>query len=208
MNYKILILLFGFFKASLFGQYSEQISEKNSELGAIRSEISSLENELSKLSEKEKLNLSVLKKIDKQNLLLGRSIKNLEIEERSKEEQIQEIEVKVSDLQKKIEKLQEQYGDYLVWLYKQGDNSTLKYVFNSESFNQALVRFKHLQYVHDQSEETLTNLKTTKQEFDSLVSQLAEELEEKIRVINQKSEEKRLLLASRNERNNILKELK
>ncbi len=132
----------------------------------LRAEISNLEKELSKLSAEEKNNLSVLSKIDKQNLLLGKSIKKLEAEERSKEKKIVQLENKIDKLQKRIKDLQDQFGDYLVWLYKQGDHSTLKYLFNAESVNQAIIRSKHLEYVHKESEKTVLNLKTSKTELE------------------------------------------
>lgn len=205
---KLLLVLLFSTVASLNAQFSEQITERNTELDVLRKEIKSLESELSKLSEEEKLNLSVLKKIDKQNLLLGRSIKNLEKEEIDKENQIVSIEQKISALQTKIKSLQERFGDYLVWLYKQGDNSTLKYIFNAESFNQAMIRYKHLEYIHSENEETIEILRKTKKEFDALVNKLAVEVEDKVRIINQKSEEKKNLLASINSRRKILNELK
>ena len=63
----IYILLFTFSVSSvIWGQFAEEITEKNSELDELRSEIKKLEDELAQLSEKEKVNLSVLKKIDKQ----------------------------------------------------------------------------------------------------------------------------------------------
>ena len=203
----IILMLFGFL-SSLSAQFVEEISEKNSELKELRTEIDQLEKELSQLSEKEKVNLNVLKKLDKQNLLLGRSINNLELEEKEKEKQILDLEKRITELQLKIKNLQAKFGDYLVWLYKQGENSTLKYIFNAESFNQAMIRYKHLEYIHRENEETIEILKKTKTEFDQLVSKLAVELEEKVRIINQKSEEKKELLASRNSRRKILNELK
>jgi septal ring factor EnvC (AmiA/AmiB activator) len=71
-----------------------------------------------------------------------------------------------------------------------------------------MIRYKHLEYIHRENEETIEILKKTKTEFDQLVSKLAVELEEKVRIINQKSEEKKELLASRNSRRKILNELK
>jgi len=202
------LLLFYFLPTLINAQFKEQIVSKNSELDVLRSEIVKLESELSKLSKEEKNNLTVLKKIDKQNLYLGKSIKNLEIEENDKEKQIIQLENNIAKLQKKIEKLQDQFGDYLVWIYKQGGNSTLKYLFNAKSFNQAMIRFKHLEYIHKESEETMSELNSSKKEFNKSINLLASELEEKIRIINQKSSEKNVLLERRNQRRNILSELK
>jgi septal ring factor EnvC (AmiA/AmiB activator) len=204
--HKILLLLF--IPLILSAQFKEEITTKNSELDNLRSEISNLEKELSKLSAEEKNNLNVLSKIDKQNLLLGKSIKNLEAEEKSKEKMIVQLESKIEKLQKRIKSLQTEFGDYLVWLYKQGDNSTLKYLFNAESVNQAIIRSKHLEYVHKESEKTVIELKNIKTELGSSVVILENEIEAKAKIIEEKSNEQKKLLERRLERKNILAGLK
>jgi murein hydrolase activator len=203
---KILLLLF--FPIIITAQLNEQIDSQNTQLKSLKTQISKLENELSELSTQEKNNLNVLKKIDKQNLLLGKSIKNLEKEERQKESQIVSLENKVDKLQKRIKKLQKQYGDYLIWFYKQGDNSTLKYIFNAESYNQAMIRFKHLEYIHKESEETVSELRTSQNDLNSSVLKLEKEVEKKAKIIDQKITEKNKLLDRREERKNILSGLK
>jgi murein hydrolase activator len=202
------ILSLLFFPIIITAQFNEQIDSQNTQLKSLKTQISKLENELSELSTQEKNNLSVLKKIDKQNLLLGKSIKNLEKEERQKESQIVNLENKVDKLQKRIKKLQKQYGDYLVWFYKQGDNSTLKYIFNAESYNQAMIRFKHLEYIHNESEETVSDLRTNKNDLNTSVLKLEKEVEKKAKIIDQKISEKKKLLDRREERKNILSGLK
>ena len=132
----------------------------------------------------------------------------MESEETQKENQIVTLENRITKLQKKIKKLQSHYGNYLKWFYKQGDNSTLKYLFNSESFNQAMIRFKHLEYIHKESEKNVTSLKETKTDLNRSVVKLEEEVKEKARIIVQKKTEQNKLLERRSERKNILTELK
>ena len=203
---KILFILF--FPLILSAQFQEEITNKNSELDELRVEISQLEKELSKLSAEEKKNLSVLSKIDKQNLLLGKSIKKLEAEEKSTEKKIVQLENKIAKLQKRIKALQTEFGDYLVWLYKQGDHSTLKYLLNAESFNQAIIRSKHLEYVHKESDKTVKELKSIKSELSSSIVILEKEIEAKSKIIEQKSSEQKKILERRSERKNILADLK
>lgn len=202
------IYIFLFIPFVISAQFSEKIDTKNVELKSLRSYISKLEGELSSLSLEEKNNLTVLKKIDQQNLLLGRSINNLEKEEKEKENQIVKVEKRITVLQKKIEKLQSDYGDYLVWLYKQGDNSTLKFIFNAESFNQALIRYKHLEYIHKESEKTLGRLTDAKTDLNNSIEKLEVEIKEKAAIIDQKMVEKKKVMERRAERSNILAALK
>ena len=74
-----------------YGQLSNKIGTKNTELKSLQGQITKLEDELNSLAKKEKSNLKVLKKMDQQNLLLGKKIKTLE-----KEEKVQEV--KIGDL--------------------------------------------------------------------------------------------------------------
>ncbi|MCB0751173.1 MAG: peptidoglycan DD-metalloendopeptidase family protein, partial [Ignavibacteriae bacterium] len=171
-------------------------------------QIKSLENELSDLSKKEKNNLTVLKKMDQQNLLLNKRIKNLEIEEKDKEQKISSLNAEIAKLKARVKKLQNEYGKHLVWLYKQGENSTLKYLFNAESFNQMLIRYKYLSYVHKESERNVNELTDTRIKLASNIEKVKIELAEKIKLKEEKANEQSSLNKKREERQVVLKSLK
>ncbi len=192
----------------LNAQFKKEINNKNTELKKLKEQINKLEKELSGLSLEEKNNLSILKKIDKQNLFLGKSIKKIEFEEKKIENQIVLLETKINILQKKVKNLQKEFGDYLAWLYKQGENSTLKYLFNSESFNQALIRYRHLKYIHNKSENMMLTLRHTKAELETAVVNLEKEIEDKSVILSRKQTERKKLLERRSERNRVLTNLK
>lgn len=204
----IKILFFLFIPIIISAQFKEQISTQNSQLNSLRTQISKLESELSKLSTQEKNNLGVLKKIDKQNLLVGKSLKTLEREEAKKEKQIVALESSIKKYQKKIKKLQKQFSSYLVWFYKQGENSTLKYIFNSQSFNQAMIRYKQLEYIHKESEKDVKELKSSKIQLRKAAEILEKEITEKAKIIDEKIKEKNKLLERRTQRKSILSKLK
>lgn len=66
INKNIIILLF--LSIIVFGQNKNKLDDKSSELKVIQQQIQNLEGELSELSKKEKNNVSILKKLDQQNL--------------------------------------------------------------------------------------------------------------------------------------------
>jgi len=204
---KILLLLILFSTLGL-GQIKEKIDTKNNELENLRLKINSLEKELSKLTVKEKSNLKVLKKIDRQKLLLSKSIKTLEKEEKIKEEKIKELSAKITKLQKRVNKLQKRYSEYITWLYKQGETSTLKYLINSESFHQALLRYKYLGYVHKANKKVVDELKTLKKTMYLTINDLSEEVKEKEKIIFTKAKEKKILEHKRIVKKRVLTKLK
>ncbi len=206
INKNIIILLF--LSIIVFGQNKNKLDDKSSELKVIQQQIQNLEGELSELSKKEKNNVSILKKLDQQNLLLNKSIKKIEKEEKQNEQNILNLNSQISMHKSRIKSLQSEYSKYLVWVYKQGNNSVLKYVFNAESFNQMLIRYKYLNYIHNASEKNIAELIENQQKLNESKNQIEVELNEKIKLKNQKSNEKDLLNKKRNEKKVVLASLK
>ncbi|MBI1933769.1 MAG: peptidoglycan DD-metalloendopeptidase family protein [Ignavibacteriales bacterium] len=197
-----------FLSIIVFGQNKNKLDDKSSELKVIQQQIQNLEGELSELSKKEKNNVSILKKLDQQNLLLNKSIKKIEKEEKQNEQNILNLNSQISMHKSRIKSLQSEYSKYLVWVYKQGNNSVLKYVFNAESFNQMLIRYKYLNYIHNASEKNIAELIENQQKLNESKNQIEVELNEKIKLKNQKSNEKDLLNKKRNEKKVVLASLK
>ncbi|MBK8945842.1 MAG: peptidoglycan DD-metalloendopeptidase family protein [Ignavibacteriae bacterium] len=205
---KKVLLIFLLIPLLIFSQDENKIGDKSSELKNIQNQIQSLEGELSELAKKEKNNLSVLKKLDQQNLLLNKSIKKLEKEEKQKEQNISELNYQIQKHKSRIKALQKEYGSYLVWIYKQGDNSTLKYLFNSDSFNQLLIRYKYLDYVHKESEKNVNELRDNQIKLNEAKNLVETELSEKVKLKNQKSSEQNVLNKKREDKKVLLASLK
>ncbi len=205
---KIQILLIFLISSYLTAQIKEKIEDKNSELNSLKEQIEKLEKELNQLSSQEKNNLKVLKKLDQQKLLISKKIKTLEKEEKSKEKSINNIRKQIKKLTEKLKNLQKEYSNYLVWLYKQGESSTLKYLLNAESFNQALLRYKNLEYINNESERNAELLKKTKENLALQKAKLENELKEKEKLIDERLAEKKNIESKRSKKNKLLKSLK
>ncbi len=206
---KFFFIIVGFIIPSIvFTQVEIKLEDKNTELKSLRQKIQSLEGELSVLSEKEKNNLSVLKKMDNQNLLLNKKIKTLEKEENQKEKNIVNLNIQITSLQSRLNQLKKEYGEYLVWMYKQGESSTLNYLLNAESFNQMLIRYKYLDYVHGASERNVKELNETRTKLSNTISTLESEKIEKTKLKNEKIKEHESLVSKRDQRKKVLTSLK
>ncbi|MCP5061640.1 MAG: peptidoglycan DD-metalloendopeptidase family protein [Ignavibacteriae bacterium] len=206
LDKKILLILF--ISTISLAQVSDKIGSKNTELKSLRVQITKLEGELNTLSKEEKSNLKVLKKMDQQNLLLGKKIKSLEKEEKNKTAIIKKVSNNIISLKRKIKKLQKKYSDYLIWTYKQGERSTLKYLLDAESFQQALVRYSYISHIHKANKSRSDEYFEMKSRFEKSVVTLTNEKKEKAKVIDEKGKEKKSLEQKRVAKKNVLSKLK
>lgn len=189
-------------------QTSDSISAKNKELSKIKKEITDLENQLKAKNQKEKESLQTLENISQQNLLLNKLINKLLAEEKDKEATIKQIEDEIDNVENKITKLKEKYAMYIVWIYKNRGLSLWRFILDSDSFNQAIKRYRYLKYVSDNNEKILKDLKENKVRFSQLRNNLENEREVKARLAKQKISEQDALEKKETEKKNLLQVLK
>ena len=189
-------------------QYKEKISEKQDELKNIRKQIDKLENEIKSKNEEEKKSLSTLKKIDRQILLLNQLIKKLDKQISVKSKKIKLLENEIKKTVNKINKLRKEYSRYIVWLYKQGENSTLKLLMNSGSLNQAMLRYKYLESVTEKNSKILENLKRLSENLKEIKRVTEKEKKSKEKLLSAKLDDKRKLEERKKEKSVMITELR
>jgi murein hydrolase activator len=191
-----------------FAQTADTIRSKSRELNDLKKEISSLETQLQSKSKKEKESLQSLENINRQNLLLNKLVNNLLIEEKGKENAIKEIEDEIYKVENKSVELKDKYSKYVVWLYKNRGLSIWRFIFDSESFNQAIKRYRYLRYISNENEKTLKQLNESKFQLSQLKSNLEEERSQKENLAKQKIDEQRELQKKEAEKKDLLNVLK
>jgi septal ring factor EnvC (AmiA/AmiB activator) len=201
----ILIFIVGFC-ASINAQ--ENLSEKKDELSEIREEIKLLETEIAKKSKVEAESLSELEKINKQNLLISKLINGLLLEEKLKEEEIAGIDSSIKQTEAQIKFLKDSYSKYVVWVYKNKSDNFWRYLFNSNSVSQALIRIKYLNYLTKKNKENVAKLKETKDVLVSLKEKKNKELNEKEKLVREKEIEQKNLKEKEKEKKELLNKLK
>lgn len=186
----------------------ENLSGKNEELTEIKSEIKKLEQEMKLKTKAETESLQALEKINKQNLLLSKLINGLLFEERLKEYEIATIDTSINKTEQEIKLLKDSYSKYIIWVYKNNGDSFWKYILDSKSINQALVRLKYLNYLTKKSKENVEKLKEIKLALIGLKEMRQKELHEKEMLIKEKESEQKVLNDKKKEKNALLKDLK
>lgn len=207
-SYKYLILVLIVLNNVLFCQIKDSIKQKNQQLQTIRNDISALEKELKSKTRKERESLQSLENINRQNLLLNKLINNLLSEEKQKEDAIGGIESDIKTIEVRIMELKDQYSRYVVWFYKNSGLSMWRFILDSDSFNQALVRYQYLKYISKQNKLTLDKLTANKNKLAKLVSNLEVERKEKETLANQKLKEQDVLEKKEKERRELISVLK
>ena len=206
--YKYLFIFLFLFSSGLFCQIKDSIKQKNQQLQSIRDDISNLERELKSKSRKERESLQSLENINKQNLLLGKLINNLLVEEKQKEQAIGGIEQEVQTIEKRIKNLKSQYSRYIVWFYKNSGLSMWRFILDAESFNQALVRYQYLKYISRQNKITLDKLTAGRAKLSGLQNNLEIEGKAKEILANKKLKEQDVLEKKEKEKKGLISVLK
>lgn len=191
----------------LFAQQNE-IAEKTSELNGIRSEIRSLERELNDKISQEKVTLSSLENLNKQSHLINKLIVELKKEESRLNRKITVTRTGIKSKENKIVEIKDAYSKYIVWLYKNGNVSKIKYLVDAESINQAVRRFGYLKYITQKNEEVVGKLEIEKKELAVLENSLRNDLTSKRKIISEKEKEQASLEKKKLEKNRIIAGLK
>ena len=167
MKKYLFIVIIVLFTLPLKPQSSKEISNQNEELSKIRNRLTFLENQLSENEENQKESLSELEIIDEKVHLINKLIEELSKEEKLIERRIIKAESEKEELQKNLEKIQNNYSTYVVWLYKQKDKNLITYLFDSESIDQAVVRYKYFKDLTEKSNKTKSEILQKKSELNS-----------------------------------------
>jgi septal ring factor EnvC (AmiA/AmiB activator) len=203
------IFIFLFFIVSyILPQEKEQIKNQKSELSKIKAEISSLESLLKIKTTKEKQSYTALENYNQQSFLLNKIINKLRNEEELKQNDIDFTLQQIDIIEKEIKELQINYSKYVISVYKKGKEDEISELLNSESVQQALVRYKYLQKFSEKREKDLDKFQKDKQDLIDLKSRYEREKEEKLVLADQKKNEAADLEKKLIERKKILNSIR
>lgn len=192
---------------SVFAQDSK-IDKQKKELQKLKDEISELETDLAQKNKKEKKSLEDLENINKQNFLLSKLLTTLRSEENQKQIEIESTTKEISNIEKEIEQLQENYAKYVKATYKRGSYTDWESIINSESFNQAVMRLEYLKRFSVSRKKDLEKLETNKKDLVTARNKLEIEKHEKENLTKQKESEEIVLKKKIKDQKNILTEIK
>jgi len=203
IKYVTIIILF-FTVSIIFAQGKDRLKNKQSELSKIKAEISMLELQFKIKTTKEKQSYIALENYNKQSFLLNTLINRLREEEQLKQEDIEFTLQQIEYIEKEIKILQTNYSKYVISVYKKGKDDELAALMNSESLQQALIRYKYLQKFSEKRAKDLGEFQKNKQDLFVLKNNYEKEKEEKVILAEQKENEAKMLQKKLAERKKVL----
>lgn len=190
IKYCLIVLLFFCFTDG-FNQQGGNIKKNRRDLSKLKEEISALELDLKKKSAKERESSAAIENYSRQTHLLNRIINEIQAQQQDTEEEIEETTKKVEYLESKIGELKANYARYVVSVYKYGKNNELALLYSSDSFNQALLRFKYLRMFSQRRAGDLKFLRESKTQLIVLKNELEQDKQDRIQLASDKQNEEK-----------------
>lgn len=203
----ILFALFLLLQTVTFSQTNSNIELKNNELASIKSQILKLENELKDKQANEAQTLKILDKISQQTHLLNKIIREIAFEEQQIEKRISNISNQIEKLKKELSELKKEYSEYVKWLYVNNKESKWDFLFKSDSFYQAIMRYKYFNYITERNTKKVDLINSSQNKLEKSTLALKLENEEKQKIENEKINEVGLLEKKRKEKTELVAKL-
>lgn len=209
VKYSFYILLFVFFLNNIDAHaQTNQIDSRKAELNKLKEEISRLENDLSLKSKKEKKSLEDLENISRQNFLVSKLLTNLRREEEQKQNEINESVRNISEIEKEIDQLQNNYAKYVRSTFKNGSYTEWETILDANSFHQAVIRLEYLKRFSVSRKKDLVKLESNKNDLIIAKAKLENEKKEKQQLSLQKENEEKSLSKKLKDQKSIIAEIK
>ena len=202
------ILLIILFPVVIFAQSNNNIELKNNELANIKSRIIELEKDLKDKQVSEAEEVKILDKINHQTHLLNKIIKEIGIEEKKIENRISKIAAKVENIKSEVADLKREYSDFVKWLYVNSKESKWNFLIKSNSFNQAIMRYKYFNYITASNEKKVNLIVENKKKLEKSTLDLKLENDEKRKIETEKINEVERLTQRRIEKTELITKLK
>jgi septal ring factor EnvC (AmiA/AmiB activator) len=185
-----------------------QLRDNRKQLNKVQDQINSLRKEIAKTDIKASSTLEQIKVLDKEIALLTRSyiLLNNEVELLSKKIEITRNQLQVN--RRKLRSLKDQYLNRILHLYKYGKIQNIELLLNSGSINEALTRYKYLQFFNDQEKQIIQKIKYRVETIQTLEQQLSLDHQNQRLALKNKERQQLKAMARKNEKKVMVERLR
>lgn len=189
-----------------FGQ--SQKSKLQKQYKSLLSEIDQIESSIQTTAKEKEQSLHQLMSLSEKINTRESVIDNLNRQVGITDRQIAETKEQISTLESEIAELKSDYAEMLVHSYKNSHFSTdLIFLLSAQSFNEAWQRFKYVRRIHEYQKEQALTIERNIELHKTRVETLEQSKEEKKRLLNEQESHKYLLLAEKNQKNQLVDKL-
>lgn len=203
----MLLLMLGF-PSFLAGIQDESVTSRQGDLQKLRAEIRKYELQIEAQEKKETSSLDLLDSYDRQAVLLRRLVKNIQMEERALQHDIDSIKKEISELGGRITHLRSQYASYVSNMYRRGRTRDIELLLTSRSFNQMLVRAEYLKRFSHQRKRDVEEMSDRRRMELKQRDELEERLQAQRVLLAEKGSEEKKLSAQAEKRKRLLAEIR
>jgi murein hydrolase activator len=187
-----------FFFLSIQGSWSQ--TKKKEQLEKERKQIENRINDTKKLlgkTENDLRNRTVELQMIERNLALREQlVRNIDLQIRSTEQRISELENSMKQLSAKTSALKQQFSDMVLYAYKnRGSLNKLMFVFSSDNFNQAMKRAVYLEKINEVRTRQVQLIRSNQEQLLVEQKELEKARNKAIELAESKKSERETLLA-------------
>jgi septal ring factor EnvC (AmiA/AmiB activator) len=203
-------LFYIFLPVALFAQsdLEKKISQNRSILQEIDQEIADLRRSIKGSQSQEGEVSDELQQVDRNLALTARKRGLLENEKKLLERKL-EINIQENNqAEAALLKLTTTYTRRLIHSYKFGRLQNLELIFSAKSLNQAMVRYKYLQFISKNDERLIRSIRTKKQDIEVKQANLLKTREQQNLNLSEQTQAEEQYSAIRLEKNQLLRQMK
>jgi septal ring factor EnvC (AmiA/AmiB activator) len=201
----VLILFFLLQNAFTEDSLTQEIEENRKKLQDLKQEIRRLQKSINASQTKEVSILEQVKLIDKEMSVLGKAKQLLSIEITLLTRKVSNTRQALQKTETRLKKYKKEAAERMVHNYKNGKVRNLELLIDSDSFNQALVRYKYLQLFAEQESQLLQSIRKEVATFKSLEAQLKIDLKNQRTGYQEKEREERNYIAKKAEKESAIR---
>ncbi len=207
IHFKIFLYIFIGFVA-VRSDVDSQLRNNRKQLNRVQEQISALRKEIAKTDIKASSTLEQIKVLDQEIALLTKSyiLLNKEVGLLSKKIEITRNQLQVN--RKKLRSLKDQYLNRVVHLYKHGKVQNIELLLDAGSINEALVRYKYLQFFNEQEKLVIQKIQNRVETIQNLEQQLSLDHQNQRNALKEKERQQVKSLARKNEKKVMVERLR
>lgn len=194
-----------FITANSFAQSKKDLEQKKKDL---QKEIRMTNKMLEETKKNKRLSLNQLLTLNKKINIREELIGTITDEVSILEKQIEEKKENIQMLQDDLKKLKEEYAKMIYFAYKnQSSYDRMMFIFSSKDFNQAYYRLKYLQQYSEYRRKQAEMIVETEAEISARLKELQDKRNEKLGIVKEKEEEVNQLSGEKSEKEKLLVDL-